>query len=261
MLYDAEFLRAALNSQTFWSGVVLPAGGIAIVAMGAAWLTLRRRALRRFWRDQAGGAGMLEFMFLMPVWFLLCGLIVQFLQFAQTNLILHQSAYAAARSARVHECPPTNLLGSLDEGGGGLLGEIFKDCTRKPDKWLTAARVALIPASSSSPKSIARGTCRYPKALVELTVGQSASRAPIRPGLQPALEAKACYAFEPGNVIVKVQWEQNLLTSLNTDGPPPITAAVRFRYPIVTPTAMLFADGRRGDGTRWRYGHAQITLL
>ena len=264
MLFDPEFIGAALNSPTFWTGVMLPAGSIALVLSVGLALGLRRARLRRFRDDQSGAAGMLEFMLLMPVWLILGGFIVQFLQFAQTNLILHQAAYSAARSARVHMCPPPNLRGVLQDGPTGLVGLLFNDCddNRAREKYETAARLALIAASSSKPDSLSRGNCPYPKALIQLTVNTSLTpNSPIRSGLQPALEAKACYAFERDNVEVKVQWEQNLLSSIRTDGPPPITAAVRFRYPINTPTAMWFADGRRTDGSRWRDGHAQMTLL
>lgn len=259
-LSDLGFWSTLIRSETFWTGCVAwLAGALGFMALSLMLAkTGGRVGARRFVRDDTGAVALIEFVMLLPVLLLLTGVVVQFLILAQTSLYLHQAAYAAARSARVHKCPPTSLSGALGNPTEGMMRALLENCREHGEPWEVAARVALIPASQSSADSEARqgGRCNFPEALIELSMGS-----PVRPSLEKAVRAKACYAFEPENVGVEVAWQTDLLGTFTTDGPPPIKAVVEFRLPIATPSGMIFAHGKRPDGTRYRLGKAEVTLL
>lgn len=83
----------------------------------------------------------------------------------------------------------------------------------------------------------------------------------VRSGLKTTLEEKACYAFEPDNVSVKLEWVTQIGGVVITKGPPPITATVQFKLPILAPVRMIFSNGSRGDGTKYWAGEVKVTLL
>lgn len=199
------------------------------------------------------GSVSLEFALLLPVILFVFGVSAQYLLLAHSRVYVQQAAYAAARSALVHKCPPLDLVGLLQSPVSGLGAA---QCSDNPQKWEDAARWHLASASPASAFAAARDNCP------RLTAAESligATRIPN--GLTEAFRARLCYAFEPENVDVTVSWDKSDATALRRNGRAAIRATVRFRYPLTTPIGVLLSDGERGDGTRWRWGEATVLLL
>jgi hypothetical protein len=207
-----------------------------------------RPALRRRRRGAIGVEAVLAF----PALLVLFGAVAQVLILAQTRTYVEQAAYAAARSALVHKCPPFSLAGAFGSPFAAVAG--FR-CTDAPGKWEDAARWALVAASPASDFAPARGACpRIPAALdVIRGTGQTG-------GFDQAVANALCYAYEPGNVEVRVEWVQGGLSLLQGADSTPLRATVRFRAPLSTPFRRFVMDGKRGDGTYWRWAEATAVL-
>ena len=221
-------------------------------------MSLRLR-VREFLAGRTGGATPVEFVMIAPILIIIVFVVVQFILLAQMQTVLRQSAYAAARSALVHDCPPAGLEDWWDNPLGAAGTMLMNECTPSPEMIETAARMSLIAASSSSPKSEGRqgGACSYPEAVLQLT-----DTNPVRGGLRGALHHKACYAFEDGNANVSVEWQTQLPGGIQiTRGPPPVKVTVTFRMPVFAPAARIFGGERRSDGTWYRAGSAVVVLL
>ena len=153
-----DFVRALLDSPTFLPGL-LPGLGISVALIALAVVLgrsfLRRMVRRRpadLHRDEAGAAVALDFALTLPVFVVLVLLVGQYALLVQGQLIVHYSAYVAARTARAH----------LFEAGhqAGLLNVLSTDVS--PNSWWIeqqeidrierladrAARFALIAAAS-----------------------------------------------------------------------------------------------------------------
>jgi len=200
----------------------------------------------------------MEFTLLSPLLIIIVFTIVQFILLAHQQLVMKQAAYAAARSALVYECPPTGLEGWWDNPLGTAGQMLFQKCTPDRTKVETAMRMALITISPSSSKSETRqGTCAYPTAIMELLLGN-----PVRVGLSDTLHNRACYAFEPQNTQLELEWKTQLPGNIQvTRGPPPIKVIVKFRMPLLAPTSGIFGTGQRSDKSWYRQGQVEVTLL
>lgn len=212
------------------------------------------RALKRRRR----GVVTVEAALAIPVLLVLFGAVSQTMLLAKSRMYVEQAAYAAARSAKVHKCPTTSMfdlwqtpisaIRSLISGG---------TCTDNPDKWLDAARWALVPASPTSAAARQRGACPTITAGQDLIAGSVLSDR-----LEEATNNAICYAFEPGNVqVTEVKWADGLITELAGSAATPIEVTVRFKYPLNTPFRRFLYDGKRPDKTYWRWGEATVTLL
>lgn len=213
---------------------------------------------RGFFRQfvkQEDGAATLEFTLLAVPLIVIVFCIVQFLMLAHATIVVKGAAHAAARSALVNKCRPFNLSEASDNILGAAVSAFQGKCSDNPEAWETAARIALLPISSSYQRDEDR--CDYPEALVAL-LQQDA----VRANLTETLENKACYAFEPENVSVEVQWETQAFGVQVTEGPPPITAIVRFRVPLLSPVRRIFG-GREGTigGAYYWPAEASVTVL
>jgi hypothetical protein len=128
-------------------------------------------------------------------------------------------------------------------------------CVDAPGKWEDAARWAIISAAPSSAFATSRGSCpNLPAA------GDVVDSGSLTPALREAFLNRVCYAYEPGNLTVDVEWETDLFTTFGVTTPP-IRATVTYRYPLTTPFRRFLEDGQRGDGTYWREGTATVVLL
>lgn len=198
---------------------------------------------KKFLKRRRRGSVAVEAVLLLPVLVLLTGLFGQYMEFSKTRIFVENAAYAAARSALAHKCPPFNS--GLDLGG--LIGAA--SCEEKPESWVDAARWALVPASPSSDFAAQRGVCPT------LSAAEFTARAAGLSGdLAAAHRNRLCYAYEAGNVDVDVAWRAAGRDTYE------IEASVRFKAPVVAPIGMFLADGRRGDGTRWAWTKAQVAI-
>ena len=216
-----------------------------------------RKSFTEYLMEDENGAAALEFTLVAIPLILISFCVNQFMLMAHGVIVMKQAAYAAARSALVNACQPISISSASGNLFGAAAGLLWNSCTPKPEEWKTAARIALIPISASNGKSRARqGGCNYPEALIILMQKDA-----VRSGLKTTLEEKACYAFEPDNVAVSVEWKTQILGVTLTKGPPPITATVQFKLPILAPVRMIFSNGSRGDGTKYWQGEVKVTLL
>lgn len=189
----------------------------------------------------------------MPALLILFGSVAQFMVLAQSRMYVEQAAYAAARSAMVHKCPQFDLIGAFKSPIAGLASY---QCQDNPAKWENAARWALVPASASSEYSSARGACPQIPAGKEILLADGTLS-----GISNAVENSLCYAFEPDNVEVQVEWVATGINQYLPDTSTPIRATVRFKYPLSTPFRRFIYDGKRADGTYWKWGEATVVLL
>lgn len=170
----------------------------------------------------------------LPVILVLFGAVAQVLVTAQGRMFVEQAAYAAARSALVHKCRPNELL-----------------CTEDPRKWQDAARWALVPAGAT------QGGASCPT----ITAGQQILTADDRIARRDAAAFNAlCYAFDPANVQVTVDWVYTARASLTGPDNFPVRATVRFKLPLSTPFRK-FVDEGETNGVYWRWGEATVVLL
>ncbi|MEM9707640.1 MAG: hypothetical protein AAF871_02525 [Pseudomonadota bacterium] len=217
------------------------------------------RRLPRLKRRRASAS--LEGAMALPVFLVLFGAVSQVMITAQSRMHLEHAAYAAARAALVHMCPPFNLVEKLKSGSipdlrptDCELNESARNSVAQR-KAEDAARWALIAAAPTTGHAAGRGCDRVPAAEEILTGGDH-----IQGRSQAAINA-LCYVHEPGNVTVTVGWDQNLMSQLLGETDVPMRATVTFRFPLSTPFRRFIYDAKRGDGTYWKEGTATVTLL
>lgn len=211
-----------------------------------------RALLRRVLARRRRGAIGIEAVLAFPAMLVLFGGVSQVMILSQARMYVEMAAYAAARSAMVHKCPPFSLTDAFASPFAAAAG--FQ-CTDQPQRWEDAARWALIAASSTSDFAPGRGTCPDIPAARESIAGTGQTG-----GFDAAVANSICYAYEPGNVEVTVEWVQSGLSLLTGADSVPIRAKVRFKYPLSTPFRRFIMDGKRGDGTYWRWGEATVML-
>jgi hypothetical protein len=182
----------------------------------------------------------MEAMLILPVIMILFGAIAQVMITSQTRVFVEQAAYAAARSALVYNCRPLEI-----------------GCTSQRRKWEDAARWALVPAAATVPGSSCQNILAGEQIL---SAGNKIA------GRDSAANNALCYAFDPSNVIVTVDWV--LLSPSSAAGTDhiPITATVEFRAPLATPFRRFVRETTTGsgissNGTYWRWVTASVTLL
>ena len=198
------------------------------------------------------GSVSLEAVLILPMMLVLFGAVSQVMILAQSRVHVEQAAYAAARSALVHMCPPFNVVAMLKSPIAAIASF---NCQDNPQKWEDAARWALVAAGSPSSAAFGRG-CPDIRAGQQLMAGSNQLD-----GYDAALAAAMCYAYEPGTVSVSVNWETSLLSQLSGQTVIPVTATVTFQYPLSTPFRRFVDDGQRGDGTYYKTATATVTLL
>lgn len=218
-----------------------------------------RLAFARFLKCRRGSVA-IEGAMAIPAMLILFSAISQVMITAQARVHLEQAAYAAARSALVFKCPDINLVDlvrssvSIRRPTECMLkrASLNREAQRRAED---AARWALIAAAPTSASAGARG-CPDVSAAVELMTGRDQIM-----GRNQAVENAICYVFEPGNVTVKLDWDQSLMAQLSGRTDVPITATVTFKFPLSTPFRRFVYDGKRGDGTYFKTASATVTLL
>lgn len=201
------------------------------------------KRMRNFFCLRRKGSVAMEAVLLLPLLLLLAGIFGQYMDLSKSRVFAEHAAYAAARSALAHKCPPP-ASGSLLTGRAPEV-----PCRETPERWIDAARWSLASASPSSDYAAARGLCP------DLSSAEFAALAAGLPErLRKAYRNRLCYAFEPGNVEVEVEWRDAV------GEPWPVEALVRFKTPLVAPIGLFLADGRRADGTRWAWSEARVVV-
>lgn len=195
------------------------------------------------------GAVSLEAILAFPLLMFLFGAVSQVLLISQARSYVEMAAYATARSAMVHKCPPPEIVAQLST----FSGLSAFDCTDQPQKWEDAARWALVAASSTSRFAQARG-CPDIRAGRELVMGTGHVN-----GHDEAVSNAICYAFEEGNVVVEADWDRSLLNVVSSRKSVPMRATVRYKYPLSTPFRIWIGQDR-GDNTYWIEGEATVEL-
>lgn len=199
------------------------------------------------------GAISIEAALALPLLLILFGSVAQTMLLAQSRLYVEQAAYAAARSAMVYKCPDFDPIAAFKSPMAAFSSFTCKD---QPQKWEDAARWALVAAAPTSAFASGRGSCPQIRAGEQLIMGTGKVN-----GLDAAVANSICYAFEPGNLEVEVAWDRSIIGIVTGKTAVPMTATVRFKYSLSTPFRRFLADGKRGDGTYWRWGEATVTLL
>ena len=198
----------------------------------------------------------------LPVMLVLFGAVSQVLITAQSRVHLEQAAYAAARSALAHKCPPFNIVARLRSGFVAAVRPTECDTRRGAldaialRKATDAARWALVASAPTTGAAAGRGCAGLPAAATEIMTGSDRIM-----GRDAAVRNAICYVFEEGNVTVELDWQDSLLSGLAGRTEVPLRATVTFRYPLSTPFRRFIRDGERGDGTYWKTGSATVTLL
>ena len=247
-LYDLIFL------ETFWYGAMAWVALASLCLMLLVAIIARRiKNWRHIHKDEAGAVLSMDVVLVAPIALFIVSLAVQALVLSHQSIILHSAAFAAARSALVHQCPENSIMK-------------VASCAlkTKPGNMKRAAETMLIAAAPSSSFAVERNGCpssaQHPlsKGLPLLADG-----AGIPVHLKTAIRNKICYILEPGNVSVETKWvpvgTALALTGI-IDDPPPVEAEVRYRYALTTPIGGMLAGGTRSDGTKWREGVAKVVL-
>jgi len=255
---EADFARALSTSPTFLPQMA-PLVAIAFVAPVALVLHLWRRARRpvgeaspgALHADRRGVVVASDFaLVILPVILFTLG-ILQTAWLMRETVIVHYAAYAAARSARVHLCPPlpeSLALSMMRARGEG-------DCTDDLGRAEAAARLALV--SAAPPWGIpCLGACEVPEAALSAIARNTGNAARLA-----ALRDQARYAFDADNVRVDVGFVPQFAWLAMTPGAePPVRARVTFRHYVVYAVGRALGV-RRADGYYYRESTAEVSLL
>ena len=276
-----EAFETFLRSHTFWSEVVLRFGICLVLIFAITFLFLklarnykrRRLSVRSFTQDESGGGHMIEFVLMTPiilVFFLVLG---QMIILTRTAMIVHYSAYSAARSARVHMPVYTGLAAKAGFEG---LGSLDATLSPRPDSEdyhaiaEMAARRVLIAASPTNKTLSCTSSCEVPSYFEAIDFSGNLGDG----ALEAAMGTRARYAFDDRNVSLDLVFGEAESFSLDAltgsdiaiisgknddkDIPYPVTASISFRAHLMAP---YFANtcssggrclfGVRRDGSRY----------
>ncbi len=248
--FTPEFLGALASSPTIASAVGLWGGLLLGSVIGAVLLgafLARRLRWQGLHADTRGVAAAVDFTLTLPLFLTVVILSVQFAVMLNGAMIVHYSAFMAARSARVW----------IGEAAWGLpLARRVPTVTREArSRAADAARFALIAASPADPQ-IASGGGRVPTRIL-----REIARSGGLPGRSDVLVRKARYAFDPRNVDVDIDLPlvRRLGAAVSSQAPP-VTATVKYRQ--VTGVLIGRVFGRnRGDGVHYVPVTATVSLL
>ena len=250
----AEFASVLLASPTFLPAVALW-GGLCLACFVLAAALLQRMSRRVRWRslhsDVRGAAAAVDFVLTLPFFLTVVLLSIQFAVLLNASMIVHYSAFAAARSARVWVMESTaddlNIVGSMipdmisDMIPSGAPNVSQEARQRAED----AARFALIAASPADPEIRSSGETPPQRVLEQMA---SAGGLPDR---SDVLLQKARYAFDPRNSSVEIE---------PSAGSAEVTVTVVFHQPCGILIGRVFGTDR-GDGVYYTPITAEVTLL
>lgn len=261
-----EFLNSLVHASTFWEQT-LPMFAVALALLvGGTWFMASRfgkngaARVRALSRNESGSAEAMDFVLTFPLVTFTALLFVQLLMGGHASLVVHYSAYSAARAARaaffdMTVTDITELRAQLEFTDKPVLQLIFGNHQGDADKLAdTAARIALMNAVPTAVKynGAPSGAARI---MLNRTVRILGNRKPTA--------KKAAYAFDPAMAMVTVsiigKYEQIAkfrgLQGERVDAMP-VRAHVDFLYPLVMPVVSKIF----GKNGAFRMS-AEVTLL
>lgn len=265
-----EFLIILIQSPSFWATVVwyslLCILCLCILSILARKLFSSAQSLRNLSSDQSGAAAAVDFVLTIPIFTVVVMLIIQFALIAHAALIVHYSAYSAARSARVWlwDIDPYRVAGipmTKAYKNPLLIKQNQKIFQPKIEQ---AARYALISAAPANGRVPCRGNCT---SIPEKWLHQIAQT----PGLSSSSDVflrKARYAYDSGNSDINVLYGGELLKKYPNyindyqqfSEAWPVGARVTFKYHLHLPVAgPVF--GVMDNGFYYKEISAEVVLL
>lgn len=260
-----QFVTTIARAHSFWEQTVPLFAAALVLFVGAAWFILSRfrvsvARLRVLSRHESGSAEAMDFVLTFPILLFVTFMFVQLLLGGHASLVVHYSAYSAARAARTAffdmSVSDVNWLRVNKDVTDTLVWQpaLMGRQGRAHELANTAARIALMNAVPTAVKFNA------PAQGVAQIMVKNTARFTFH---QQATHKKAAYAFAPQNAQVDVQVissYQNLAARRAFDGEQivavPVLARVTFRYPLVMPAVS------RVFGTNGVYVmSAEVTLL
>ena len=272
---DPEFFGVLVQSKTFFNTLVEP---VAVVLLGvlAIYFVLKSYVFRtkgeRLFSskslvdDQSGAASAVDFVMVIPFFMFIMCLFVQMAMIVNASLIVHYSAFSAARSARVHFCDRS----VAEYPRGYYLGCDRNRAQREAEK---AAKFVLIAASPVDSSVSSSGS--PPQDILNWLSQQYLERS-------SPLVTQARFAFDARNVDVVVRPAQsdNPLIRLQHEFervPPtfnlneladeklrnnwPVTVSVRYSKHLGVPIVGPFLSDERRGNEHFKTIEAKITLL
>lgn len=259
---EPGFLRALLDSPTAGREIGLRLLMLLCVLSVGFWLThrrLRRSGLGVLHRDCGGMASTVALVMVTPAVLILILIFAQLVMLLDKAILVHYSAYAAARSARVwlwdfDPLDPVARVGGRFAVNPLVLAERNRDVRREVED---AARFALIPAA---PVAGAGGDGKVPERVLRVLAeqGDLARRGEV-------LIRQASYAFDPANSNilfdrVALTTRPDMAWDLASEGDAwPVRARVEFRARLDLPVVRFF--GKREDGAWYTRIKAEMVLL
>jgi hypothetical protein len=254
---SAPLLAALASSPTFGPELVrlglpflLSAG---LCSLGFIYLhrTRKRRPAAGLHRDERGMALAADLVLVMVPFMILILVLLQTLWMMRETVIVHYAAFNAARSARVHLCPP--LPESTTVFTLQLSGKLGCDNDRR--KAETAARYSLISASPAWGIPC-QSNCTIPQDVIRaISVNTNLT------SQAPAIMDQARYAFDRDNVTVDVDFDPKYMGLAVKKGTlPPVRARLTFRHYVLYGLGRAIGT-KRSDGYFFRETVAEVTLL
>lgn len=254
---SGTFLAALANSTTFlpqFLQLAFPLCGAGLLLLsGALWLkkSRNRRKLVRLPKNENGIALAADLVLVMIPFMILIMVLLQTLWMMRETVIVHYAAFNAARSARVHLCPPIpeNSTVFLMQMSGKL------GCDNDTRKAETAARFSLISASPAWGIPCL-STCTVPQDVIRSIASNTGV------ALQtPALMDQARYAFDRDNVAVDAGFDPRFVALSAKKGVlPPVRVRLTFRNYVLVGLGPAIGT-KRTDGYYYRETVAEVTLL
>ncbi|MFT7459835.1 MAG: hypothetical protein ACI909_002518 [Planctomycetota bacterium] len=262
-MWATDFWMTLLITESFYRSVVWILVYLVPAVLILIFLTLilarrRRQRLLNLLLDDRGSATAIDFTITIPLYLFLLMVIVQLAILANGALIVHYSAYSAARSARVWMWDRDTFLIPEIKGIGLHTSLLRKNKSREVvNRVERAARTALIPASPVNAE-LATGGVNVPTSAIRqmaVSAGMSGRAAPLL--------NKARYAFNPNNSVVRFDYSKRLehLQFLpEKSNAWAVRASVRYKLHIeMAPAAFLRDLTEKGHNFVWV--EAEVTML
>jgi hypothetical protein len=260
-----DLIELARLSETLSPLLVRQAVFLLIFALGLSltlWIVLGRRvslarlhsAVRAVHGDSRGAVISADFILAAVPILVFVTLMVQMTWLMRETIIVHYAAFAAARSAKVQECPliPAGI-------NAAVLASRDILCTGDDRKREDAARYALI--SASPPWNVpCLASCKVPDAALRAIARNS--------GIDERTNAiikQARYAYDQPNVQLHVSVDDAMLalagkTRFSPGVRPAMKAELTYRHYIIKWVGKLLGE-RRSDGLYYRETRAIVRLM
>ncbi len=216
-----EFIDVLMRSSTFRHDVLVYGAIIfgLLFLLGLVWRLRCKFSGTKvgIFRCQRGSASAVDFVLTFPIFLTIMAIIVQVALVVNTSILVHYSAYVAARSARVWmwdlSLKERLILETSNNVAGGAFDMVYrrnKSSTKTPDRRFTAqeqaekaARYALIAASPSGDDTGAIRSKRKKFIVPDNLFAQLTTEVGLEKRRE-VLNTKAEYAYDKGYVKVKI---------------------------------------------------------